>query len=72
MSMTWPMNFAFLIETSEERVNGVLVASRVEGKEINLIDFWRRRVEIKGVVTECISPSDFEANKEVMLINVEA
>ncbi len=49
-------------ESSVERVNGVLVANRVEGREISLADFGGLRFEIEGVVTDFTSPSDFEVN----------
>ena len=49
-------------ESSKERVNGVLIASRVKDREISLADSGGLPVEIEGVVTEFTSPSDFELN----------
>ena len=50
------------VESIEERVGGVLTASRVEGQEFDLTDFGGLRAELEGVVTEFVSPSEFDVN----------
>ncbi len=50
------------VESGEERVGGVLIANRVEGRDFISDNSEGLRVEIEGVVTDFTSPSDFKVN----------
>ncbi len=50
------------VESTQQRVSGVLIAGRVEGREFIPDDSGGLRAEIEGVVTEFTSPSEFEVN----------